>query len=439
MLRKSIRSVDIPETTAPSSGKDRIVAIDVLRGVALLGILLMNAVAFGLGGGAYYDPVVDGATSGLNFAAYAITDVFVEGSMRSVFCMLFGAGVLLFTAKTNLSEGQLRALWYRRTLLLVMFGLVDAYLLLWLGDILYAYGMAGLLLYFARSWSPRTLLSIALLILLFMSVVCTAIHIETKQLWDSYRQVDLAIPTAQLSVEEQQAIKDWNDYLSNDGSSSDAIDEEIALLRSDYLEAVVALAPVNFYLQTQDFLLGSLWDSLSMMLLGMALLKWKVFTAQLPGHVYLSMAIGGLVVGLGVNVAEVVAFKQSGFAPYWQPWNIRPSYDVGRLGLAIGYIGLLMLLCQRGFWSGLEYALASVGRTALTNYLMHSVIFGFLFFGFGLGLIGKLERWALYPIVFVVWILQLYLSSLWLRFFHFGPAEWLWRSLTYGRWQAIKR
>ncbi|MEL7046297.1 MAG: DUF418 domain-containing protein [Pseudomonadota bacterium] len=438
----------LPKPTEPSSGRSasradpveqraRLHSIDTLRGFALLGILLMNIVAFGTA--AYFDPLLDGANTGLNFVTYATMDIFVEGSMRAVFSMLFGAGVLLFTAKASLGQSRIRALWYRRTSLLVVFGLVDAYLLLWFGDILYVYGMVGLCLYLVRDWSPRKLLAAALVIVFVLGLLGYGEHRNIRSIWEAYEQIDPEKPSELLSGEERQAVEDWERWLNASNSGPDVAEGFISLRKLNYLDIVRNLAPINFYLQTVDFLFGSFWDALSMMLLGMALMKWRVFSAQLPSQTYWRMLIVGFTLGLGTNSIEVILQVQSGFAPQWQSWNVRPSYDIGRLGMAFGYIGLVMLFCQSGLWPRAQRALAAVGQTALSNYLMHSVICGYIFTGAGMALVGSLERWQLYPIVAGIWILQLTLSSLWLDRYRFGPLEWLWRCMTYGAWQPMKR
>ena len=110
-----------------------------------------------------------------------------------------------------------------------------------------------------------------------------------------------------------------------------------------------------------------------------------------------------------------------------------PTYQLGRLGMGLGYLSVVMLVCQSEMLPRLRRALAAVGRMALTNYLMHSFICMVVFTGAGLGLVGQLERWELYPVVVAIWLFQLWLSPRWLARYRYGPVEWLWRTLTYGR------
>ena len=150
-----------PAPTAPSA---RIESLDVVRGVALLGILLLN-ILYGLPGLSYFTPVADGALSGINFAAFVTVETLFEGVMRGLFSMLFGAGVALF------ADGRGAGPYYRRQVLLLGFGVFNALVLMFSGDILVTYALAGFILYFARNWRPRTLLIVAGVVYLWLGLL----------------------------------------------------------------------------------------------------------------------------------------------------------------------------------------------------------------------------------------------------------------------------
>ena len=197
-----------PSEASPVAGKSRIQSLDVLRGFALLGILLMNILVFAFPFAAYTDPTIDGATEGLNLAIFASMDVLVEGSMRAIFSMLFGAGMLIFLAKRDTDVDTLRALFYRRTGLLIVFGLVNAYIFIWPGDILYTYGMAGLLLYFFRDFSAAVLTKYSLAIFFFLGVIHTALHMEVRSLRNDVKAVEALPHGTVLSSEQLQTLDD---------------------------------------------------------------------------------------------------------------------------------------------------------------------------------------------------------------------------------------
>ena len=422
---------------SPVAGKSRIQSLDVLRGFALLGILLMNILVFAFPFAAYSDPTIDGATEGLNLAVFASMDVLVEGSMRAIFSMLFGAGMLIFLAKRDTDVDTLRDLFYRRTILLIIFGLVNAYIFIWPGDILYTYGMAGLLLYFFRDFSAAQLTKYSLTIFLLLGIIHISLHMDARSLRNDVKAVEaLPVGTA-LSVEQQQTLADWDAFLEEQFVSPELIQLEYETRKSGYIDNVIAYAPFNFLLQTVVLLFSALWDVLAMMLLGMAFYKWGLLDASRSSREYWLLAIAGIGMGLPLNYLETATYISSGYEIYWAG-GYRPSYDVSRLALAVGYIGIIMLICKLALIPWFRSALAAVGQLALTNYLAQSIICNFIFMGFGFGLFGELQRYEAYLVVLGVWVFQIIFSLVWLRFYRFGPAEWLWRSLTYKQSQPLR-
>lgn len=422
---------------SPMAGKSRIQSIDVLRGFALLGILLMNIIAFAFPFAVYSDPTIDGATQGINLAVFASMDVLVEGSMRAIFSMLFGAGMLIFLAKRDTDVDTLRGLFYRRTVLLIAFGLVNAYIFLWPGDILYTYGMAGLLLYFFRDFSALRLAQYSLAIFLVLGLMHIGLHMDARGMRNAVVAVEALPAGMPLSDEQEQTLADWDTFLEGQFVSPEIIQQEYESRNSGYIDSVIFYAPFNLMLQTVVLLINTLWDVLAMMLLGMAFFKWGLLDASRSSRDYWLLAIAGIGLGLPLNYLETATYISSGFEIYWAGGS-RPSYDVGRLSLAVGYIGIIMLICKHALIPWFRSALAAVGQLALTNYLSQSLICNFIFMGFGLGLFGDLQRYQAYLVVLGVWIIQIVFSLVWLRFYRFGPAEWLWRSLTYKQAQPLR-
>lgn len=174
------------------------------------------------------------------------------------------------------------------------------------------------------------------------------------------------------------------------------------------------------------------------MLLGMALFKWKVFQGGRTRKFYLLMMLVGYAIGLAVNYYETSMLLENNFDVLAKN-KAGITYQLGRLFTTLGHIGLFMLFIKSGFIGFLQSALAAVGKMALTNYVMHSVIVMFIFYGFGFSLFGQLQRFELYYIVLGIWVIQLIYSPLWFRYYRYGPLEWLWRSLTYGKKQPLKK
>jgi len=422
----------------PVRAGDRIASIDTLRGVALLGILIMNIISFGLVSSAFSNPIPDAALTGVNFWTYVSVDVLFEGSMRAIFSMLFGAGVILFTARGDspTAATAVADLYYRRTILLILLGLFDAFLLLWTGDILYIYGVVGLFLFPLRNVSASRLLS-AVLVMLVLYSAAELFRLErfrNMQAEAAEAQALLA-DNRELEDEQQEAIDAWQAELESIRPTQKEIDEELAMRRSGYFTVLAGQASAIVEYQAVSVRSYSFWDAFITMVLGMVLYRYRVFSAGRSQRFYTRMTFVGFAVGLPVNAWEVYRFHSSGYDIFA---TIMPTYDVGRLGCAFGYIGLVMLFCKSGTLNWLRVSLAAVGRMALTNYLAHSIICALLFTGVGFGLVGELQRYQLYYVVAGIWLVQLVVSPLWLRHYRFGPVEWLWRSLTYGARQPMR-
>ncbi len=420
---------------SPVREQNRIESLDVLRGFALLGILLLNIVGFGLPAAAYSNPAL-GFYDSFDPLVWAGVDVFAEGAMRCLFSILFGAGVVLFATGERAKSGMLH---YKRNFWLLLFGLFDAYVLLWNGDILVNYALAGALLYVVREQSPGRLLSMALVLVVMMSLMYAATQYGLSTAKAAALSLEAAQDPARVDAGLVESAAAWYDFAADFAPSSQLVAEELAARRLSYISAFNWNVPeVNGMLL---FVLPVIlfWDALAMMLLGMALYKYGILQGQRSRKFYMRLMCVGFCVGLLVNGVEVHRAFSHDFALLSVFAQAQATYHMGRLGMAMGYLGLIMLLVDSAHWQGLRYRLAAVGRMALTNYLMHSLLCLFIFTGAGLALVGTLSRWQLYMVVLAIWLLQLWLSPWWLRRFRFGPLEWLWRGLTYSQWPTLRR
>jgi uncharacterized protein len=216
------------------------------------------------------------------------------------------------------------------------------------------------------------------------------------------------------------------------------IQEMIEGKQGGYVSNVAINIEDNVRRQSYDLYMYGFWDAVGMMFIGMALLKLGILNAERSTRFYLGMMAIGYGIGVPVNAYEIDLVLSSNFAPL-ESQMLYLTYDVGRLPVTIGHVGLVMLICQRGWLQWLTSRLAAVGQMALTNYVMHSIICAFIFFGIGFAMFGELQRYELYYVVFGIWVFQLIVSLIWLKYYRFGPLEWLWRSLTYNKRQAMKR
>jgi uncharacterized protein len=423
-----------PSPTPPS---ERIFALDTIRGFAVLGILLMNILGMGLSGPAYTTPTaLVGGNTGPNLWAWIAEMFYFEGTMRGLFTLLFGAGVVLYTSRLERAGLGLRVadLYFRRNLWLWIFGLCNAWLLLWPGDILYFYGLAALFLFVFRNLPVRTLLLWSALLLCIQPAMgardyyaFVAAEKEAPALLAMEKAHQDMTPAQQATLERYQGV------LRNTQPDPERVAKAVHAVRRGYAYAARRAREHAWGAETKYFAKMGLWECLGMMLLGMALFKSGALTLGWSTRAYATLLALGYGIGLTVNTLEIRHVLASGFAPAAAllPWTL--TYDLGRIPTTLGHVALAMLVVRSGLFRGVLERFAATGRMALTNYIAQSVVALFLFTGLGFGLFGQLQRYQLYYVVFAVWAVELAWSPWWLARYHYGPMEWLWRSLT--RWE----
>lgn len=410
---------------APTSR--RIESLDFIRGCALFGILIMNIVGMGLGP-AYDNPTVMGGDKGIDLWTWFVVNVTFEGTQRALFSILFGAGVILFTSRDDSTDA-----YFRRNLWLIAFGLFNAWVLLWGGDILYFYGLTALFLFAFRHLSGKKLLALGV-----ASFVLGAAWtgLDTYNMLDLHKRAIAAesVPVAKRTEEQKTAVAEWKDE-SRGGPSPERVAQLKVQNQAGYVSALRARAP--------RIAEGESWgayryffDIFGMMMIGMALFKLGILTLEARTRTYVAMMVGGYAIGMPLNFYEANWLLSHGFSGLARH-QANITYDFARLAQTTGHIGLLGLFLKSGILPWFRTSMAAVGRMALTNYLTHSLVALIIFVL--LGYWGKLERHQLYYIVFSVWAVQILVSPIWLRHFYFGPVEWLWRYLTYGKAPRFRR
>lgn len=394
---------------------ERIRALDLLRGFAVLGILYMNIQAFSMPSSAYMNPSTYGDLHGGNLAVWLAGRILVDQKFMSMFSLLFGAGIVLMTGRVEARGLRPPRLHFRRMGWLALAGLMHGFLL-WSGDILFCYGVCGCLIYRARTWTARRLLLAAVVVLLFGS----AIGFGSSHFFSRF--------PASL---QEFARESWQ-------PPRYVVADQLADYRGGWLAQNRQRMPNAFALNTFAFSFYG-WRVVGLMLAGMALFKFDVLTARRSTRLYAGMAAIGF--GAGVPLASYGAWRimQAGFAFPEALFAAQEFNYWDSLTVATGWIGLMMLLAQRWGSSPWLRPLACAGQMALTNYLMQTLVCTIIFYGHGLGLFGRVERVQQLEIVVAIWIFQLAFSSLWLSHFRFGPFEWLWRSLTYQHAQPMRR
>ncbi|HVL65965.1 MAG TPA: DUF418 domain-containing protein [Vicinamibacterales bacterium] len=425
---------------APTAPGERISSIDAVRGFALLGILLLNICGFGLPFMAYMDPTLVGEAQDANRWTWAVNQVLADGKMRGLFSMLFGAGVIILTARA--AERGLAAdiadIYYRRMLWLLLFGFLHAYLI-WSGDILVFYALAGLMLYPFRKLRPRALVIGGVCALLVVALLNAGAAFGIGQLRTAaagfQAQADAGTT---LTYEQKQAVEQWQKLQAFFRPDAESLQREIDAARGGF-GSVLGLRAGQTRFMHMKYLYGEgIFDVLGMMLLGMALMKLGFFSAALSRAAYVKIAAVGYLVGLPASALAASWIWQGNFdvVALHQGWAL---HGLARVPVALAHASVLLLICQAGALRWLTSRLAAVGQMAFTNYLMTSIICTTIFYGYGFGLFARLERYELYYVVAGVWLFQLVTSKVWLTYFRFGPFEWVWRSLTYWQRQPMRQ
>jgi len=390
--------------------------------------------------------VMHGPRSGSDYYTFAVVMTLFEGTMRGLFSMLFGAGMILFMQnKVEVPGGTPVAVYYyRRLLWLVFFGLINCFVILWQGDILFFYGLLGMLLFPFRKMKPKWLLIIAL--------ACISVGMIKKQWnWQERRAVRIEYNAAvaakkekkELTPEQQGAISKWEGIEKNQKPDTFYSNRNERKMRSDYFTIFSYFIPQNSNFEIW-LTYNDPWDMLIMMFIGMAMFAWGFFTNKLRTSTYVMWMLIGY--GIGIPVAwALFDTGWMGFAAnigaYMDRWRVSHEIfaEFRRIPITVGHASLIMLIFRSGVLKWLMKALANVGQMAFSNYLMQSIICTLFFYGYGLGYYNKLRFHQLYYVVGSVWIFQLIFSSIWLKYFRFGPFEWLWRSLTYWKKQPMKK
>jgi len=430
--------------TEPVSAAERIHALDATRGFAVLGILLMNIWSFA-GPQAISDyPPAAADWAGAPLQTWALVHTLFEGSQRGLFSMLFGAGMLLMVGRLQAGapDTPVGRIYYRRIFLLMAFGLFDAFVLLWAADILFIYALCGLLLYPLRRLGARNLLLCALVVFALQATLRAFEWRESIQLQQEYFAVQAdGIARDQLDEATASRLAAWErkEKRAHPDLADPEIQESMRInSRGELGEFLVARWTTSIVVQVVVGLKSWLLDALGTMLLGMALYRAGVFTLQAPPRAYWWLMGLGYGIGLPLAAWDTGTLIAADFDPILKARNLL-FYDVRRIAVALGHLGAILLFCRSFRDSRVAMRISAVGRMALSNYLGQSILCGPLFYTIGLGLYGSFTGYYLYLFVALVWAVQILFSNWWLARFRFGPFEWIWRSLTYGRRQPMRR
>lgn len=413
------RAVSSVEAITPVGAGERIASLDFIRGIAVMGILAANIIVFGQPSAAYVYPdaflVDDGDPGGWMWIAQF---VLIDGKMRGLFTLLFGAGLILFLEKSD-AKGASRWLQARRLLWLGLFGLLH-FFFVWFGDILFLYAAMGLLVLlvvrlsatklFVMGGLGLTLGSLAFAGMLTFPYLVTDTELGERPAFSEARSEAIAMKTELLAESSDDA-----DLILNQGYP--------AFVAHNFVE--------NSSMLAFNMLIGLL-ETAPLMLIGMAFYKIGLFDGRLNQRKQRMWGWIGLSVGAAASLLLALFVREGGFTFYGTKVAFLGYSTLPRFIMVFGLAALLASygLQARGWLSD---RISAAGRAAFTNYLGTSIVMLFVFHGWALGLFGQLNRPQLYLVVVLTFAGMLAWSKPWLERYRYGPLEWLWRCLTYGK------
>ena len=407
------------------TSEQRYISLDAMRGFAVMGILAMNIISFAMPEWAYITPAAYGGDSLADQIAWFFAFIFIDGKMRGLFSLLFGASLMLVIDRAVAKGESAAQVHYRRMAWLAVFGLAH-YFFIWIGDILFLYAIVGMVAFCFRDWQPAKLIKSAFAIFA-IGMLLWGVQFVGLQYWQYLATQPGAGAEMARTYREMMA----------DPSFDLNPAPEIALYHGSYGQIVAD--KFNDWAAPIMTLLQSICETLPLMMVGMAMNKSGFITGGWDAAYYRRLAVR--LVPLGLLLTGGLA-----------AWMIMARYDrvtalavfffwgaIPRMMLTAGYAAMLILIIQRYQNHPMLARVAATGRAAFSNYLGTSIVMTTIFYGYGFGLFGHVGRAGLWVFVLGAWAVMLAWSKPWLLKFHYGPLEWLWRSLARGKVQTMLR
>lgn len=404
---------------------DRHITLDAMRGFAVMGILAMNIIGFSMPEWAYVSPGVYGGETLADRISWLFSVIFIDGKMRGLFSLLFGASMLLIIERAEAKQQSPARIHYARMVWLMLFGL-SHYFLLWFGDILFTYASIGCVAFLMHRWEPKKLIKWALIV--YILGVC---------LWGAqfgglqYLQWAATQPGA-----DPELISSYRKVMASDDFNAN-VANELARYRGNWAGIFTEKA-ADWWMPAVS-VVQSMTETLPLMLLGMAMMRNGFLTGAWAEADYRRwinrLLVPGLILSAGLGIfAWISDFNIIHMLANFLAWGAIP-----RLMLTIAYAALLILWIRKLHGHAFLDRIAATGRAAFTNYLGTTIVMTTIFYGYGLGLFGYVGRPALWLFVFGTWAVMLLWSKPWLDRFHYGPLEWLWRSLARLKLQPMRK
>ncbi len=424
---------------APVARNERIDVLDMLRGIAILGIFFMNIpfMAAELSK-IFVAPQLIG-WSPTDAALWMTVQVLLEGTQRGLLELLFGAGMMVLTRHAMTPDGPVGVadLFFRRNWWLLFFGLVDIFVLGWAGDILHVYAIAALLLFPFRKMKPRWLLVLGLGFALFIGVTGGVRYAERV---DLLHRAEAAIAKqdsgAKLNKAETKTIEDWKKAVESRKGNSPEFKE---IREQEKKGHESALGYIMFNIGSYIFFVFeslpmSVGEAFCTMLIGIAFWKWGIIQGQRSSRFYWGLM--ALCYAFAFPLRYAAGLEHQVLAP--EPRSFWITQEIARIAVSVGHVALINLMVRGRIGAMVLASFKAAGRTAFSLYFMQQIIgIWILFAPWGPGLWSKLSWTQMYGVALAVIAAQLVIANLWVKLFAMGPLEWAWRSLSYMKRQPF--
>ncbi|MBN8597025.1 MAG: DUF418 domain-containing protein [Planctomycetes bacterium] len=435
MAESATQEIRMDAKIAPVGLNERITSIDVVRGVALLGILLVNIHYMGMPSGIFFvgNPPADATPP--STAAWYFYRTFCEGKFYPLFSMLFGAGLAIQFERARQRGSNWWAAPFRRVIALGFFGLLHA-TLLWFGDILFLYALVGFVMIFLVRLSTKWLV-IAAGVLVLTTLAMVALSVLMTAFGGHFTEQK---PAQEFVLDERPPLTQLFDGLNGrlitgpwDGAWQEL--ETRSLRDGPYLQAV-GFRAINWSMMLAFMLFGGGPVILALFLFGAILVRMQFFAPD-NAVVQRRVAVLGWTIGLACAIVSVFAHQHQARA--WAVGVLGVTHSLGGPILSLGYLGTLVLWANQSRHNPVAVAFSNAGRMALSSYLLCSFIGTAIFYHWGLSWFGQLSVAERLLAAMGVYTIVAVFATVWLRFFAFGPMEWIWRTVTYLRFPPVRR
>ncbi|TWU35351.1 hypothetical protein Q31b_54470 [Novipirellula aureliae] len=422
-----------------SNTSTRIQILDIMRGIAVLGILGVNIFCYGLPEILSDALPVTDPDHGLGYMLGMAGEILLSGKMRSLFAMLFGiSSVIILDRLVKKHDGlESTQIFFRRMVWLLIFGQIHGFLFLFYGDILFHYGIMGMIAFPLYYASPRVRKLIMLICLAVLTYKPYSDYQYTVELRDEYVEIMQRKNSGErLSDYDYLVIDEWNYDTAYISPKLEDYEDELEAKQGGLLTTFEFNKDGVVQMATYDLYNWYSWEILLYMLLGVSLYRSGFFSKDYPSRKLLPIALLGLAIGGAIHAWVHLGFYAA-YTDHVKSIFYLIFFDLGRLPMMFGYVATICLVFRSRWFAKPGRWLAATGKMTLTNYLMQSIIAACFFFG--LRQFNQLDRVQLSLVVLTIWIFEIVFSNIWLKSFNYGPMEWVWRSLTYCSPQPWRR